>query len=600
MNQSPIGEFDITPKDGDADVELGSPIVLSFPRPLDPETVDVGQFIIYANGVALGNTVRLSSDCRILTLTLQLPPASTVTLTTGDNLRDLDGETYPSTRVQFSTVAKSTQGDPGYDHRNLDSAQWIEWFHNDRFAAAEAIYHLDAACIPVLVELLRHGDGQVDMAARSVLAKIGDPVCLPLAETMKSAGDRAQSLIAVVFTWIGTGTIPILLNLLDSENARERRGALVALNAFGTRASMAETQLYSLLHGAALDTETEKLLVDTLWNLGPDEKKAAQLYKFVRSRADIPGLSQRLRSDDRQEALAAARELGKARANPDAAIPLLIRTLKDGTADEKLSATAALQEYGPLAASAIEPLIVLLRKSEVSDPTWLSGDGNPKRALVMMGPEVIDSMKRLLYEAPEIHLRRRAARILGALLEEATETEVNRRLAGYKRRIREREPEVLVALRKAALEDTNESVRSRAAKGLAGARSTLARIHHIEVLLETARFEDGWTKLDGPISSWTNLESRLTETFRQCDQESHEQLIALTDRFGISREALTQSLARSLDARTAPPGHVASTLLALSRFGEDARAVHSRVRALIEHEDPQIRTAAQTAVARIS
>lgn len=592
---------DITPPEGATDVALGTPIVVTFSQPLDPDSVGEGAFVLYANGNPLAKSVSLSPDHCAVTLELRLPPASTVILTIQKHLRDAEGAPLETTRARFSTVAKARLGDPGTEHKALGAGQWLDWFRHNKRAACEAMFHLGADDIPVLIEVLALEDGQADMEARRVLARIGAPACAPLAEAMKTAGDRMQTLIAVIFSWIGPQTVPLLIGLLDSENERRRRAAVLALDHFGPKASAAKPRLDAMLDEPTLASELEALVVEALWKLDPDEAQAAHLFEVARARADIDGLAARLRGDDRAAVLAAARELGKLREMPDVAVPILVAALTDATEEEKLAAIAALQEYGPLAAPAIPSLIDELRRHEVCNPRWLSGDGNPKRALVMTGAEAIEPMVELLQRAPESHLRRRAARILGAMLEEPTESEVNRRLAGHKHGIREREPEVVAALRQAALEDPVRSVRGRAANGLSRAPSIAAKVHHIEVLLETARLEDGWAKLEGPITSWTNLDSRVIETLRQCDRQAHDQLVAITTRHGVSAEALAKALARTLvdEAAAKGPERLESTLRALGRFGQDVRAAEPQIREFIEHEDPAIRAAAQDAIANL-
>ena len=487
---------DIAPPDGASDVSLGSPIVVTFSRPLDPDSVDEGAFWVYANGNALAKSVSLSPDRRTVTLELLLPPASTVILTIEKQLRDADGTPLESTRVRFSTVAKAHPGDPGTEHKALGMGQWRDWFQRDNRAAREALFHLDLDDIPVLIDLLA---------------------------------------------------------------------------------------------------------LETLWKLDPDDAQTARLFEAARTHLDIDGLTKRLRGNDRLAALAAARTLGKHREIPDVALPILIAALTNGTEEEKLGAIAAMQEYGPLAASAIPFLIDELRRHEVPNDAWLSGDGNPKRALVMMGPEAIEPMVDLLQRAPEPHMRRRAARVLGAILEEPTESEVYRRLAGYRHRIRQCEPKVVAALRNAGLRDPVPWVRARAANGLRGAPSIAAKIHHIEVLLEAARFEDGWAKLEGPVTSWTNLDSTVIEALRQCDQAKNDQLVAITTHYGVGAHKLAQTLAQTLDHEGAAerPELIESTLKALGRFGKDARDVESRIREFIAHEHQAIRAAARDAIVKL-
>ena len=150
-------------------------------------------------------------------------------------------------------------------------------------------------------------------------------------------------------------------------------------------------------------------------------------------------------------------QLGTVRELSEKSVPLLVNVLKDGGEEEKLQAMAAIQEYGPLAEEAIEPLIDELKRFEKYNPRWLRPEYNPKSALIMIGPKSITPLIEILKNASQPFMRRRAAQMLGAFLH---------RLWGFLAEISLRNDEIISVLKYAADNDPDDSVRYRANKGL--------------------------------------------------------------------------------------------------------------------------------------
>ncbi len=159
-------------------------------------------------------------------------------------------------------------------------------------------------------------------------------------------------------------------------------------------------------------------------------------------------------------------QLGTVRELSEKSVPLLVNVLKDGGEEEKLQPMAAIQEYGPLAEEAIEPLIDELKRFEKYNPRWLRPEYNPKSALIMIGPKSITPLIEILKNASQPFMRRRAAQMLGAFLHKTISGEVRRRLWGFLAEISLRNDEIISVLKYAADNDPDDSVRYRANKGL--------------------------------------------------------------------------------------------------------------------------------------
>ena len=103
VDLTPPSVTSVTPVDGTTDVGLNATVVLTFSEPLNPTTVNVQTFTLYAGPTRLGTSVGLSADSRTVTLFTSLPPLSEITVVATGEVRDLAGNALADFTSRFTT-----------------------------------------------------------------------------------------------------------------------------------------------------------------------------------------------------------------------------------------------------------------------------------------------------------------------------------------------------------------------------------------------------------------------------------------------------------------------------------------------------------------
>src|SRR6185436_15491424 len=99
----------VSPANGATGVPINMPVVLTFSEPLNPETINEGNFALFANGSRMQNAfVTASPDNTKVTLALSfgsLPAGSVVTVVATRDVKDLSGNRLADFTSQFATAA---------------------------------------------------------------------------------------------------------------------------------------------------------------------------------------------------------------------------------------------------------------------------------------------------------------------------------------------------------------------------------------------------------------------------------------------------------------------------------------------------------------
>ena len=292
----------VTPSDGDSEVKLSTPIRIVFSGPLNIDVFNPDHFLVYGKGHKLTKTFLVSKDNCTVTLQVELPPSVTITLTLRDNIVDAKGQPIANWRSGFDTTNQVEKGDVTEKYRALTVSDWQKWFAKDSSRVREALIHLnDEECILTLIGLLslRASNSVISVDARHRLVGLGDSVLEPIAAKLRDADNSTQEMMASVFKGIGPSAIPVLMNLLNDTDYRQRRGAVLGLQAFGDKAVIAKPLLINILEEPGLPPDLRTIIIETIWEIGPEEDEGDRLFAMMRDEIDVPNLSAQLSGPSR-------------------------------------------------------------------------------------------------------------------------------------------------------------------------------------------------------------------------------------------------------------------------------------------------------------
>ena len=98
----------VTPSNGATGITPNTPVVLTFSKSLNPNTVTAGNLAVLVNGTVQPEGISRSADNRVITLGgTSLPASSTVTVLATTGLTDLSGNPLVNFQSQFTTAATS-------------------------------------------------------------------------------------------------------------------------------------------------------------------------------------------------------------------------------------------------------------------------------------------------------------------------------------------------------------------------------------------------------------------------------------------------------------------------------------------------------------
>lgn len=101
----------ITPQNGATGIGWNAPVVLTFSESLNPSTINLNNFALFANGSKLAISISRSADNRTVTLSAPggvLPSAAAVTVVATSGITDLSGNALANFTSQFTTTAFDT------------------------------------------------------------------------------------------------------------------------------------------------------------------------------------------------------------------------------------------------------------------------------------------------------------------------------------------------------------------------------------------------------------------------------------------------------------------------------------------------------------
>ena len=283
-----------------------------------------------------------------------------------------------------------------------------------RCAAANALgwlWYVDDDVVPALVRALKDWHGGVRSSAAWALGYVGEPAAEAAPALVAALADEeARVRWAAAEGLRGTGpatddVIPALIRALTDKERPVRRAAVEALGSFGPRAKEAVPALTRLLD----DREPHIAKVNV----------PAALYRITGDARMLDAIVAALRDSGRNVPESAALRLGlmsqearrAGKENPvAAAVPGLIRALKNMDPNARSAAAVALGRIGPAGHDAVPALVAALRRQAVSARCAVV-------ALGCMGPAaqeaVPDLVRALAHDDGET--RCAAAEALGAV-----------------------------------------------------------------------------------------------------------------------------------------------------------------------------------------
>jgi HEAT repeat protein len=320
-----------------------------------------------------------------------------------------------------------------------------------RFSAATALAHIEPSVmesIPVLIEALDHlhDDALEVMEVPEALARLGPraraalPTLIGLAK--KGPDDTGLLETMVQIDLEGTGCVPVLIELLKSEDEVVVDDAARSLGLQGPRAKGAVPALADVLtrhledHGGDLDAKVSA--AQSLRRIGSDAKSAIPaLIGALRHRRVVRQEDGGVEVGGRCDcaiAKAAAETLGSLGPAARAAIPALIEVVRIADADDvdwsytylRQAAILALGQIGPDARVAIP----VLRDFILEDPTKTWCQPEAAIALYRLAPDGKEIAERWL-ETPMSYVSHQIAylglegraKVLGAMGRVSFETD---------------------------------------------------------------------------------------------------------------------------------------------------------------------------------
>lgn len=345
------------------------------------------------------------------------------------------------------------------------------------------------AAVPQLIQSLRDPDEILRRRAGSALVAIGPKqiaLVEPLVKALDVDDDAVQANLGTVLVGVGPIATTRLIALLKSEDAVARRGAAIALEAFGVDALPAVKPLVKALQDK--DTAVRLATARALVKIEPKEKASYPVLAEGLMTADPRGRQQimTLLTESGQQALAApvfrkmlhAKDavlrndaiLGLRKLGKDA-VPVLLEGLQSATVDVRRDAAAGLFD-----------VVQTVRR----DRARVADDQDPADADAKL-KSVLDALKKAepalakMLGDDDIELRLTVAKTLyqaGGDLEQALPTMI------------------------AALEDKDAKVRRLALQALRGVPDQSERMH--KVLLAAAKDAVIDVKLEALTVLWLN------------------------------------------------------------------------------------------------
>ncbi|UOA08748.1 Ig-like domain-containing protein [Methylobacter sp. S3L5C] len=162
----------ITPIDGALDVDINSPIVLTFSESLNQSTVNSNSIGLFINGTLVKPSISYSGDSRTVTLTTTLANASLVTVLLSNDIKDLSGNRLVDTVKVFTTAAANDNTRPsivtalpGSGAYNVQSKNHIVLYSNEPLnsTSLQAALHVSENGVLIKGNLQVIGDGRTLM-----------------------------------------------------------------------------------------------------------------------------------------------------------------------------------------------------------------------------------------------------------------------------------------------------------------------------------------------------------------------------------------------------------------------------------------------------
>ena len=272
-------------------------------------------------------------------------------------------------RALWSIKSWSKERPPTYNGRTLEqlAAMAESTDRRMRWQAAMDLRLAGSAAAPILTELLKGDDHDIQRIAASNLACIGPetkaaiPLLIELFKVQNTdAPNDARGAAAEALGKIGPAAIPALMPLLKKESAA-RGAAASALGGMGAEAKTAVPALTELLKDE--DDQVRRAAASALGWIGTGAKTA------------IPALTELVKDRNGQVRYDAITALGKTGSQ---AIPALTGFLKNEAYGDRDTAIRALGDTGPAAV----PVLTGLLKEKDAQARWLAG-----QSLDKIGPE---------------------------------------------------------------------------------------------------------------------------------------------------------------------------------------------------------------------
>ncbi len=224
----------------------------------------------------------------------------------------------------------------------------VELLHDDevRVFAALALGKIDsaAASVPAMMQLLKVDDLDVRCAAAEGLGAIGPGAATAAPALMELLEDKERRVCVTAATALGkigqaTVAVPVLIQALQDEDVRIRSDAAWGLGEIGPAAASAAPALLQSLQEGELYVGLTAMV----------------LAKVSPSAEAVPVLMKLLKCDDAEERIGYAEALGKMGSVAAASFPALVESLQDRNRAVRTAAILALAAIGP--ASETVPLI---------------------------------------------------------------------------------------------------------------------------------------------------------------------------------------------------------------------------------------------------
>jgi hypothetical protein len=100
----------VTPPTGTTGVGQNTPVVITFSKPLNPNTISVNSFALFNGASRVGISVNRSADSRTVTLSGSFSPSSLVTVVITKDVMDLSGNQLADFTSQFTTAPTPASG----------------------------------------------------------------------------------------------------------------------------------------------------------------------------------------------------------------------------------------------------------------------------------------------------------------------------------------------------------------------------------------------------------------------------------------------------------------------------------------------------------